>query len=610
MAGERRSARRSQTPERVQQAAQAMNYSAPSGIQRGYIPQNTGGYPGNQTGGYNRQSTGGYPAGGYPGYQQQGYYRQPPVNQNPGNMQYVSSMSGGMRGFSMPPAATKEKRKNTHRKRTVLLGTLVVLSLAVMSGAFFLIRNLVENSRAEEANRARQKQKAAIQRELSKYDDLYFPGIYVDGIDLGGYTREQARNMVTSQIQQRSDAWHVTLMYQGMEVITIKASMLSMASNPDEVLDRVWKLGHTGTDEERYNTMLSLRETHCYEYTAQPAGDTFVIDGILAEIKRQLDRPATNATVSEFQADLSEPFVFTDEIYGLNLNTEPLKQQLYHMVSTLENGTVEIIPDKIEPAVKRSDLEKIYAKRSSVYTRIDSHSPDNRNDNIRLAFSRINGYVLQPGKTFSFNKVVGNRTTKNGFKTAIEYVYGEHVEGVGGGVCQASTTIYQAAICAGLKITERYAHSDSVSYADYGTDATVSDTKGHEKNLKFVNTTDYPIYIKAEVITDPSNKKRLIAKVTLYGEDLGDVRYELVSELSETLLPPIEPQYIKDKNKEYVIFTDEQKVVSQAKEGYVYKSYRVTYVNNRETDREFLYTDTYNPKPEKIYVGIYSRDSN
>ena len=280
------------------------------------------------------------------------------------------------------------------------------------------------------------------------------------------------------------------------------------------------------------------------------------------------------------------------------------------MVSTLENGTVEIVPEKIEPSVKRADLERIYAKRSSVYTRIDSHSPDNRNDNIRLAFSKINGYVLQPGKTFSFNRVVGNRSTKNGFKTAIEYVYGEHVEGVGGGVCQASTTVYQAAIQAGLKITERHAHSDSVSYADYGTDATVSDTKGHEKNLKFVNTTDYPIYMKAEVTTDPSNKKRLIAKVTLYGEDLGDIRYELVSELTETILPPIEPQYIKDKNKEYVIFTDEQKVVSQAKEGYVYKSYRVTYVDNRETEREFLYTDTYNPKPEKIYVGIYSREKN
>lgn len=604
MAGERRrSARQPQTPERVQQAAQAMNYSAPSGIQRGYVPQNTGGYTRQNTGGY---TPGGY---GYPGYQQNGYYGQP-TNRNASGMQYVSSTGGGTRGFTAPPAPPKAQRKNTRWKRTALILTLVVLSLAAIGGAFILIRNTIENNRAEEADRARQKQKAAILYQLKDYDDQFFPGIYVDGIDLGGCTREQARNMVISQIRQRSDAWHVTLTYQGMEVITIKASMLGMTADPDEVLEKVWNLCHTGTDEERYNIMLRLREEHCYEYTAQPAGDTSVIDGILAEIKRQLDRDPADATVSEFRADLSEPFVFTDEVYGLKLDTEPLKTRLYQMVSTLENGTVEIIPDMIAPSVKRADLERIYAKRSSVYTRIDSHSPDNRNDNIRLAFSKINGYVLQPGKTFSFNKVVGNRTTKNGFKTAIEYVYGEHVEGVGGGVCQASTTVFQAAICAGLKITERYAHSDSVSYADYGTDATVSDTKGHEKNLKFVNTTDYPIYIKAEVITDPSNKKRLIAKVTLYGEDLGDTRYELVSELTETILPPIEPQYIKDKNKEYVTFTDEQKVVSQAKEGYVYKSYRVTYVNNQETAREYLYTDTYNPKPEKIYVGIYSRETN
>ena len=596
-----------------------MVYSSSSGMQRGYVPQkdtgsyprqNTGGYPRQNTGGYPRQNTGGSPAAGYPGYPQPGTFRQTPGNQNNGNMQYAPLVRGGTRGFAPAPEQPKAATNNPSRKRTAMILTLVVLSLAAMAGAFLGIKYMIDKNKDEEAIRTRQKQKASIQRELSRYDDLYFPGIFVDGIDLGGYTREQARNMVISQIRQRSDAWHVTLTYQGMEVVTIKASMLGMSSNPDEVLEKAWALGHTGTDEERYDTMLRLREEHCYEYTAQPAGDTSVIDGILAEIKRQMDRAPADATVSEFRADLNDPFTFTDELYGLNLNTEPLKSRLYQMVSTLENGTVEIVPDRIEPSVRRADLERIYAKRSSVYTRIDSHSPDNRNDNIRLAFSKINGYVLQPGKTFSFNKVVGNRSTKNGFKTAVEYVYGEHVEGVGGGVCQASTTIYQAAIRAGLTITERHAHSDSVSYADYGTDATVSDTKGHEKNLKFVNNTDYPIYIKAEVITDPSNKKRLIAKVTLYGEDLGETRYDLISELTETILPPIEPQYIKDKNKEYVIFTDEQKVVAQAKEGYVYKSYRVTYVNDRETAREYLYTDTYNPKPEKIYVGIYSRENN
>ena len=384
--------------------------------------------------------------------------------------------------------------------------------------------------------------------------------------------------------------------------------MLGMEVNPDEVLNKAWEPGHYGTLDERYQTMLRLREEPYEDYTAQPSGDTTVIDSILAEIKRQLDRPATDAAVSEFRADLNDPFIFTDEINGMNLNTETLKTRLYHMVSTMESGLVEIIPDIIEPSVKRADLEKIYAKRSSVYTRIDKHSPENRNDNIRLAFSKINGYVLNPGKKFSFNKVVGNRSTKNGFKTAIEYVYGEHVEGVGGGACQASTTVYQAAIMAGLEINERHAHSDSVSYTEYGKDATVSDTKGHEKDLRFTNTTDHPIYFKAEVEADPSNKNRLIAQVTLYGEELGNVRYDLISELVETIPAPLEPQYIKDKNKEYVIFTDEQKSVSEAKEGYVYKSYRIKYEDGIETERKELFTDTYKPKAEKIYVGVYTRD--
>ena len=625
MAGERRqTARRGQTPERVQQAAQAMQYSAPSGYQRGYVPQNTGGYPSQGTGGMGRQNpgrhgpqnTGGYPpqgaggmyTGNQQGFRQTGFTRQSAASQNTGGMQFVSSMGGGTRGFTVPPASGGEKPGNPRRRRTALILSLVAVSLAAICGAGLGIKYLIDKNQDEERIRAREKQRAAVQRELNQYENLFLPGVYVDNIPLGGMTPEQARNEVTSQIQRALDEWNVTLTYQGMNVITIRPGDLGMASNPEEVLAEAWKQGHTGTQEDQYQAMLRLREEPYYAYTARPSGNTAYIDSVLAEIKRQLDRPAVNATVSEFQAGLAEPFTFTDEVYGMNLDTEPLKQRLYEMVSTLETGTVEIVPEMIQPAVTRAELERQYAVRASVYTRIDKHSPDNRNDNIRIAFSKINGYVLQPGKTFSFNKVVGNRSTKNGFKTAIEYVYGEHVEGIGGGVCQASTTVFQAAICAGLKVTERYAHSDSVSYAEYGMDATVSDTKGHEKNLKFVNTSDYPIYIKAEVTEDPSNKKLLIAKVTLYGEDLGDTKYELVSELSETILPPIEPQYIKDRNREYVTYTDEQKKVADAKEGYVYKSYRVTYVNKQETAREYLYTDTYNPKPEKIYVGVSKRE--
>jgi vancomycin resistance protein YoaR len=274
------------------------------------------------------------------------------------------------------------------------------------------------------------------------------------------------------------------------------------------------------------------------------------------------------------------------------------------MVSTLENGTVEIVPDRIEPSVRRADLERIYAKRSSVYTRIDSHSPDNRNDNIRLAFSKINGYVLQPGKTFSFNKVVGNRSTKNGFKTAVEYVYGEHVEGVGGGVCQASTTIYQAAMRANLKIDKRTPHSLAVNYTPYGKDATVY---WNRYDFVFTNNTEHPIYIKAAVQSAERNRKNLECKVWIYGEGLGEgVTYEIVTE--EIVLPaPEEPDIRRDKDAKFVTYKDEQYEYQKAEDGTEVHRWLVKYENKQEVSRRELETDTYPAKPQIIYVGTRER---
>ena len=233
--------------------------------------------------------------------------------------------------------------------------------------------------------------------------------------------------------------------------------------------------------------------------------------------------------------------------------------------------------------------------RSSVYTPFST------------SFEFINGYVLGPGSQFSFNNVVGQRTEANGFFPAIEYAYGEHVMGIGGGVCQASTTVYQAAVSAGLQIIKRSPHSDSVSYTEYGKDATVYWLDKRKIDLVFKNNTDDPIYMVAAVQTDPSNKRRLIAKVTMYGADMGDVRYEIDCKTVQELDPPEKPTYIKDKDATYVTYTDQEKSVSKAKPGYVVESYRVRYEGNVETERVLLYTDTYEAKPERIYVGVTKR---
>ena len=587
-ARKRRSEKKEQIPQRVEHAAQ--NMYASSGPRRGYIP---GGY--SQTGtpppsnGWNQN---GSRPGGQPSAAQQPY-----PNDYRYQQAYVSSqsqMTGAQRGYRMqaatPPQEPKQKKKKGH---AVAMVSVLLILAALGTGGYFAAKNYLHNK--------------TITEKVQPYDGLFCPGVYVDGIHLGGMTPEQAMNSVQSQIRQRHDAWKVQLTWNGSIIAEINSDMLGFNVDPAEVMNDAWKQGHTGDREQRYDQMLLLEQNPYVAYTAKPNGDTGIIDTKLHEIKSAIDLPATDAVMTGFDPSLDYPFVFTDETYGRVLNIEPIKEQLYQMVSTLESGSVELQPERLEPSVHKTDLMKHYMLRSSVYTPIDKHSTDNRNMNIQHAFDFINGYVLEPGKTFSFNNVVGERTEARGFYSAIEYVYGEHVEGYGGGVCQASTTLYQAAVCAGLQILKREPHSDSVSYTEYGKDATVYWVGKRKIDLSFKNITDDPIYIIAAVQKDPSNKKRLIAKVSMYGEDMGDVRYELESEITETLPAPFNPVYVKDTNQTYVTYKDQQETVSKAKEGYVVKSSRVKYDGIDQTERKELFTDRYEPKPERIYVGVKDR---
>ena len=591
-----RSSGQAQIPERVQQAAQGVSQNTASGLYRGFIPQNTGGY---SPAGVHQQRTGSIPQWN----QSTGNHMRQDAAQAPGmdagyreNAGYTSSVMGAQRGFVAAPVQQAPKQgKATGGKIRILIAVAAFMVLAGLA-VYGLAVYLPEKQRVD-----------MIHQQVTAYDHLFCPGVYVDGISLGGMTTEQAWNSVTSQIQQRSDAWQVTLSYGGNVVASINASNLEMGTDPSETLNQAWQQGHSGTEQQRYDAMLALQQQPYQAYTAHPSGDNSRIDQLMNQLKAMIDTPAEDAVLVGFVPDLEEPFVFKEEVYGKSLNTAPLVEKLYQMVSTMESGNVEIVPELIEPAVKKVDIEKHYMRRASVTTPIDRHSTENRNNNIRRAFEFINGYTLAPGRTFSFNNVVGERTIGNGFYEAIEYAYGEHVMGVGGGVCQASTTVYQAAVCAGLQILNRKPHSDSVSYTDYGKDATVSWVGNRKVDLTFKNNTDGNIYFVAHVEQDPSNKNRLVARVTIYGEYMGDVRYELTSEIAETLLAPFEPKYIKDTNAEYVTYTDQQKSVSKAKEGYIVNSYRVRYDANVQTEKKLLFTDQYDPKPEKIYVGVTQR---
>ena len=556
-------------PQRVENAAKSMMSQASSGPRRGYIPTEPGRVLPTQQDRYSAQNT------QIPFYNGQ------------------SSVTGSQRGFIMP-AGQGSKPAKQKKKHTGLIVFLVIFLVASLgTGGYFIGSAYLRNKEISE--------------KVEPYNGLFCPGVYVDGISLGGMTPEQALNSVQSQIQQRHDAWTVQLIYNGEQLAEINADMLEFNVDPRGVLNEAWQQGHTGEKVQRYEAMIQLEQQPYLAYTAQPSGNTQVIDTKLNEIKAMIDTPAVNAEMKGVDPSQPYPFDISDEAYGYRLDTEPVKEQLYHMVSTMESGTVNLVPERLEPSVRKADLMKNYMLRSYASTPIDRHSTEDRNNNIRRAFELINGYKLEPNKTFSFNSVVGERTPENGFFPAIEYVYGEHVEGYGGGVCQASTTLYQAAVCAGLQVLKREPHSDKVSYSDLGKDATVYWYGKRRIDLTFRNTTDSAIYIVAAVKQDSTNKRRLNATVAIYGSDMGDVRYEMESEIVETLPAPFKPEYKKDTNGTYVTYKDQQKSVSAAKEGYVVNCYLVEYTSGEMTNRKLMYTDRYEPKGEVIYVGVKDR---
>jgi len=454
-----------------------------------------------------------------------------------------------------------------------------------------------------------QHEEQKLKNYVAGFDNVYCQNVYVDGIHLGGMTQQEALDAVTAKAQQRNNAWSVKLTYQGQLVTELNASQLGMTVDVYEQLRQAWNQGHSGDAHARLAAMETLAETPYQAYSALPSGDTSVVDNVLAQIRDKVYRAPQDAALVSFDPQkTSNPFTFQEEVAGRVLDTEPIKEKIYQMVSTMESGSIEIEPASIQPKVTVADLQKQVALRASASTTISYKSEEGRTNNIRRAFQLISGTILQPGDTFSFNKLVGERSVENGFYEADEYAYQKITRGVGGGVCQASSTVYQAAVAAGMQITKREQHSLPVNYTELGLDATVYWSKNRKIDFAFKNSSDMPVYIAASVQMDPDNRRQWIAKVSIYGADMGNVAYKLEAAVTEVLPAPEEPKYVKDKKQEYVTYVDEEHITQKAEEGCVVDSYCVKYVDGVATERTHMYTDRYEPKQKTIYVGIKERE--
>ena len=220
-------------------------------------------------------------------------------------------------------------------------------------------------------------------------------------------------------------------------------------------------------------------------------------------------------------------------------------------------------------------------EKMSSYTTYFNAEDRGRCENIAIAASLIDGITVQSFGEFSFNKTVGRRTEEAGFQQAKIIVQGEYVLGVGGGVCQVSTTLYNAALKSGLEILEYHPHSLRVSYVAPSRDAMVST----ECDLRFFNPHAFPVYLSAKVFENGIS-------VRFYGKNEGD-RYEIISKTLEEVPPPA--PIIKTGEKEGVIRNEQKGVKSEA--------YLERYKGNALLFRKRIRADEYRPVQGIIVRG-------
>ncbi|MCD8180338.1 MAG: VanW family protein [Firmicutes bacterium] len=385
--------------------------------------------------------------------------------------------------------------------------------------------------------------------------DRIMENVYVRGLDVGGLTYDEA--VASINASYLFDEFQITLT-SGGQTFTISAADIGLSAIAEETAEKAMNYSKTGnfftngftalkllfedhvivpalqadTDmldaklNEFGNAVLGERIQHYIElgddgmatvYSGQTGynGDpTEAREAVLTALANEqfdnIEVSFTAAAPDEMTLEAFDAFVYKEavnasyEINGNDVTVVPGDTGRYidkdEAAALLQNVYEGCEPVKIpfyvsQPEVTAQTLrDKLFADTLGTYSTSFSGSSSNRSLNVARAASLINGTVVASGETFSFNDTLGHRTVENGFYTAKEYLDGKTVDGIGGGTCQVSSTLYSAVLYADMNIVERLNHMMTVSYIPLGQDATVADGG---VDFKFKNTSDYPIKISA-----------------------------------------------------------------------------------------------------------------
>ena len=428
--------------------------------------------------------------------------------------------------------------------------------------------------------------------------DYFSQGVYINNVDMSRYTHEEGENKVRQWAKSILSKKY-TFTFNNPDDNQIYSwdfapSMVDASMNLDEVLAKSWALGHSGSKSDQSKTQQDLRSQPQY-FNIELSYDNERLESFIDSIYYD-SKIYVQAVDAQIRLTVTKPEIFAPSSDGRELNKDQFRDKLISLMKYGSNTTVFDLPVEITIPAVSSDLAENGLRLIAEYSTDLSESSSDRCANVQLALSKFNAFEVKPGESVSFKSIVWPWTVLQGYKEATVY-YGDTITtGVGGGVCQASSTLYGAILMAGMDILERDHHSLIVSYCQSSMDAAVSD----KQDFVFINNTDYTIYIYTNVI----NKVK--ATVYVYG-NRPDYRIELVSTITQNNIKNPASDIRQDTTGEIAYYDTDIVLVKEGKLGRKSKLERLYYDwdTNMLVDKELISEDYYSGERDIYYQGIH-----
>jgi vancomycin resistance protein YoaR len=410
----------------------------------------------------------------------------------------------------------------------------------------------------------------------------FYKGVYVEEINLSGLTPKEAKVILDDKMNSFRNNIKIILKADGKEWI-YSFNDISLHYLTDKALLDAYNYGRTGNIFQRALIVLNLRFNEKRIYTSVAFDKDFLLRELL-NIKSQLDRKAKNAKVLFEKGSIT----YKKEVQGRILDADTSYDLIEKHIMNRDFSAIELSLGYITPKLTNTLVKQINGILSVFSTSFNPYD-ENRVKNLEISCSRVNGTILLPGEVFSMDKVLGPRTYENGYRDSKVILNSEYVDGIGGGICQITSTLYDAVLKYKLEIVERQHHSIASLYVGPGQDATIADNL---IDFKFKNNKAFPIYISAVVSGS-------IIKVSILGkENQNNYSVRLVPKIIEEY-PPAGEEYIIDNS----VPDFEKIVIQKPKNGLRVILYRETYdISGNLIQKEKISDDTY--KPAKLIYKV------